>query len=69
MAGRISTNVATHGSAEVAMRDLERVDGHHPGVALTEKREWFIRLVSQGMSNTTSIRREVAAADVAVPKG
>ena len=51
------------------MRDLERVDGHHPGVALPEKREWFIRLVSQGMSNTTSIRCEVAAADVAVPKG
>jgi transposase, IS30 family len=38
------------------MRDLERVDGHHPGVALTEKRERFIRLVSQGMSNAEASR-------------
>src|SRR5665647_2552286 len=53
---RIPPNVATHGSAEVAMRDLERVDGHHPGVALTEKRERFIRLVSQGMSNAEASR-------------
>jgi len=46
--GRIPPNVATHGSVDVAMRDLERVDGHHPGAALTEKRERFIRWSVRG---------------------
>lgn len=38
------------------MRDLERVDGHHPGAALAEKHERFIRLVSQGVSNAEASR-------------
>ena len=34
------------------MRDLGRVDGHHPGVALTEKRAQFVALIRQGVGNS-----------------
>ena len=30
--------------------------GHHPGVALTEKREQFARLIGQGVSNSEACR-------------
>jgi IS30 family transposase len=36
--------------------DLERDGGHHAGVALTEKRERFARLVGQGVSNAEACR-------------
>ena len=38
------------------MGALERDDGHSPGVALTEKREWFSRLIVQGMGNSEACR-------------
>jgi len=38
------------------VEDLERDDDHHAGVALTDKREKFARLVSQGVSNSEACR-------------
>lgn len=38
------------------MQDLERVEGHHPGVALTEKRDHFAALIRQGVSNSEACR-------------
>jgi len=39
------------------MRDLGRVDGHHPGVPLTEKRDRFVALIRQGVNNSEACRR------------
>ncbi len=38
------------------MQDLGRVVGHHPGVALTEKRARFVALIRQGVSNLEACR-------------
>ena len=38
------------------MEELERDGGHSPGVALTEKRERFVRLIAHGMSNSEACR-------------
>lgn len=38
------------------MRDLGRVDGHHPGVALTEKRARFVALIREAVSNSQACR-------------
>lgn len=38
------------------MDELERDGGHSPGVALTEKRERFVRLIAHGMSNSEACR-------------
>ncbi len=38
------------------MQDLGRVVGHHPGVALTEKRARFVALIRQGVSNSEACR-------------
>jgi IS30 family transposase len=38
------------------MDAMERENGHHPGVALTEKRERFARLIGQGVSNAQECR-------------
>ena len=38
------------------MEGLERDEGHSPGVALTEKRERFVRLIGQGLSNSEACR-------------
>ena len=38
------------------MDAMVRENGHHPGVALTEKRERFARLIGQGVSNSQACR-------------
>ena len=38
------------------MQDVGRVVGHHPGVALTEKRARFVALIRQGVSNSEACR-------------
>lgn len=38
------------------MDDSIRDDGHSPGVALTEKRDRFVRLIGQGVSNSEACR-------------
>ncbi len=38
------------------MEGLERDEGHSPGVALTEKREWFVRLIAHGLGNSEACR-------------
>ncbi|QYB00299.1 IS30 family transposase (plasmid) [Rhodococcus sp. USK10] len=39
------------------MHDSTQRDGGHPGVALTEKREQFARLIRQGVGNSEACRR------------
>jgi transposase, IS30 family len=38
------------------MRELDRDDGHHPGVALTEKRERYFALIRRGFNNSEACR-------------
>jgi hypothetical protein len=38
------------------MEELERDGGHSPGVALTDKRERFVRMIAHGMSNSEACR-------------
>jgi len=49
-------DVATPESSGVTVDDLELVGGHHAGVVLTDKREKFIRLIRQGVSNSEACR-------------
>lgn len=38
------------------MQDSGRVDGHHPGVALADERERFVRLIDRGVGNSEACR-------------